>query len=108
MVDLQSKIDTCFVEKIKYLHNIEKVNAIWKQPLYNLFYKIKTINQKLFDNNKPHALMGNSTWNRTFLIFMKLKKFEIDWANVEYKNIYLRLKELASTKIEILRIIGKI
>ena len=109
MVDLQSKIDTCFVEKIKYLHNIEKANAIWKQwALYNLFYKIKTINPKLFDNNKPHSLMGNSTWNRTFQIFMKLKKFEIDWENVEHKNIYLRLKELTSTKIEILSLNKKI
>ena len=109
MNDLQSKVDTCLVEKIKYLYNIEKVNAIWKQwALYNLFYKIKSINPKLFNNNKPHSLTGNPTWNYTFKIFMKLKIFEIDWGNVKHKNIYLRLKKLISGKIEILNQNNKI
>ena len=103
MIDLQSKIETCFVEKIKYLQNTNEINAIWQQwALYNLFYKIKSINPKLFDNNKPHSLNGNLTWNQTFKIFMKLKKFNLDWGNIAHKEIYLKLKEINSTKIEIL------
>ena len=93
MVDIESKFKTCFVEKIKYLINIEKVTEIWQQwDLYNLFYKIKHINPKLFDNSKPHALMGNPNWNFTFQIYSKLKKFNLDWAIVTHKQIYLYLK----------------
>ena len=102
MIDVESKFDTCFVEKIRYLTNLDKAYYIWHQwSFYNLFYKLRHINQKLYDNFKPHALFGNYNWNKTFNIFLKLKKFNLNWANVTHKEIYLKLKELSSKKTEI-------
>ena len=57
MIDIESKINTCYVEKIKYLVNIDQSSEIWHQwATYNLFYKIKHINKKLFDRTKAHNL----------------------------------------------------
>ena len=102
MIDIESKFDTCFVEKIKFLTNLNKAHYIWHQwSFYNLFYKLRHINQKLYENHKPHSLFGNSTWNKTFNIFIKLKKFNLNWSNITHKEIYLKLKELSSKKTEI-------
>ena len=82
MIDIENKFNTCFVEKIKFLTKLDKPYYIWHQwSFYNLFYKLRHINQKLFENFKPHALYGNSTWNKTFNIFIKLKKFDLNWSN---------------------------
>ena len=102
MIDIESKFDICFVEKIEYLTNLDKAYFIWHQwSFYNLFYKLRHINQKLYDNFKPHALYGNCNWNKTFKIFLKLKKFNLNWANITHKEIYLKLKDLSSKKTQI-------
>ena len=99
MIDIESKFDTCFVEKIKYLTILDKAYFNWHQwSFYNLVYKLRHINKKLYDNFKPHALYGNCNWNKTFKIFLKLKKFNLNWANITHKEIYLKLKELSSKK----------
>ena len=109
MIDIESKFDTCFVEKIKYLTNLDKAYFIWHQwSFYNLFYKSRHINQKLYDNFKPHALYGNYNWNKTFNIFLKLKKFNLNWSNITHKEIYLKLKELSSKKTEIISLNKKV
>ena len=62
MTDITSKLETCYVEKIKYLYNIDKVTELWQQwSLYNLFYKIKHINSKLYNGATAHAFYGNKT-----------------------------------------------
>ena len=97
MIDITSKFETCYVEKIKYLYNIEKVTELWHQwSLYNLFYKIRHINIKLYNGATAHALYGNKTWNDTFKIFMKLKKCNLNWETITHKEIYLNLKQLKS------------
>ena len=109
MMDIESKFDTCFVEKIRYLTNLDKAHYIWHQwSFYNLFYKLRHINPKLYDNFKPHALFGNCNWNKTFNIFLKLKKFNLNWANITHKEIYLKLKDLSSKKTEIISINKKV
>ena len=42
------------------------------KSLYNLIYKIKYINSKLYNGATAHAFYGNKTWNDTFKIFMKV------------------------------------
>ena len=103
MIDIESKINTCYVEKIKYLVNIDQSSEIWHQwATYNLFYKIKHINKKLFDRTKAHNLFGNETWNYTFSLFMSLKKYDIEWDKISHKKIYLLLKQIKSEKTQIL------
>ena len=109
MIDIESKFSTCFVEKIKFLTKLDKAYYIWHQwSFYNLFYKLRHINQNLFENFKPHALYGNSTWNKTFNIFIKLKKFDLNWSNITHKEIYLNLKKLSSKKTEIFSLKKKV
>ena len=102
MIDIKSKTDTCYVEKIKYLANLNQTNELWQQwACYNLFYKIRHINNKLYDRTKAHNLIGNNNWNYTFSIFMKLKKLNLDWINIAHKTIYLYLKDQRSKKTHI-------
>ena len=104
-----SELTTCFVEKIKYLTNLDKAYFIWHQwSFYNLFYKLRHINRKLYDIFKPHALYGNCNWNKTFNIFLKLKKFNLNWANITHKEIYLKLKDLSSKKTQIISLNKKV
>ena len=89
MIDITSKFETCYVEKIKYLYNIEKVTELWHQwSLYNLFYKIRHIKIKLYNGATAHALYGNKTWNDTFKIFMKLKKCNLNWETITQRNLF--------------------
>ena len=107
MIDLNSKFETCRIEKIKHLATIATPDEVWKKwAVYNLFYRIKHINKKLFINSQPHALTPNTTWNDLFQIFMKIKNKINDWDNISHKQLYLALKEKETILVNIKNVRG--
>ena len=74
MINIKAKFDTCRVEKIQELAKVEEPLELWqKWAIYNLSFRLKHINQKLYFNLHPHAITPNKTWDDIFKIFLKIQ-----------------------------------
>ena len=79
-----------------------------KWAIYNLPFRLRHINQKLYSNLHPHAITPNKTWNDIFKIFLKIKnKFE-SLSEIAPKEIYNKLKHLENEIVEIENYHGEI
>lgn len=92
MVNVQAKIRSCQVEKMKSLVAIDKPTQFWQlYALYSLGSKINQINPKLYTNSMPHSLLVSPQWQQTFDIFRQINFTNDQWTSSKHKHLYAQL-----------------
>ena len=103
MIYIKAKFKTCRVEKIKELAKTEEPQELWqKWTIYNLSFRLRNINQKLYSNLHPHAITPYKTRDdNIFKIFLKIKNYFESLSEITHKEIYVKLKHLENKIAEI-------
>ena len=108
LIDLESKMKTCRLDKIRDLAKSNKLDEIWKLwASYNLFYRIRYINPNLFSNARPHALEPNQTWRDIIRIMMKINEEHKNWQDFNHKQIYRAIKKNSEVIVQLRSETGK-
>lgn len=102
MIDIDSKFKTCRLDRIQQLRKLESSNEIWHEwAKYNLSYKMRHVNNKLYTIREPHAENPNKLYADFFQSFLYLKKMKFDWETISFKSMYEALKTKNELRVKI-------
>ena len=102
MIDIASKFKTCQLDRIQQLRKLENSNEIWHEwAKYNLSYKMRHINNKLYTIREPHAENPNNLYAEFFRSFLYLKKMNYDWETISFKSMYETLKTKNENRVQL-------